>query len=78
MAAGGAKRECGAHLDANHVSARREAQLPLAGEQDVPGLMLLAVDQGVLAIGAEPSVSSWFATGAGKAVVAAGSGPPPG
>jgi hypothetical protein len=55
------------------VPARGEPQLPLAGEQHVPGLMLLPADQRVLAVGAMPSVSSGFASGAGQAVVAAGS-----
>jgi hypothetical protein len=35
--------------------------------------MLLAADQGVLAVGAEPSVGSGLASGAGEAVVAADS-----
>ena len=35
--------------------------------------MLLAADQGVLAVGAEPPVGSGLASGAGQAVVAAGS-----
>ena len=35
--------------------------------------MFLAADQGVLAVGAEPSVGSRFASGAGQVVVAAGS-----
>jgi hypothetical protein len=73
MAAGGAKRECGAHLAADHVPARRKAQLALTGEQRVPALVLLMADQGVLAVGAEPAVRSGLATGAGQAVVAAGS-----
>jgi hypothetical protein len=60
------------HVDADHVAARREPQLALAGKQHVPGLMLLLADQGVLAVGAEPPLGSGFATGAGQAVVAAG------
>ena len=72
-AAGGAKPERGAHVDTDHVPARREPQLALAGEQHVPRLMLLPADQGVLAVGAEPSVGAAFATGAGQVVVAAGS-----
>jgi hypothetical protein len=55
------------------MAARREAQLALAGEQDVPALMLLPADQGVLAVGAEPSVGSGVASGAGQVVFAAGS-----
>ena len=61
------------HVDPDYVSTRGEPHLPLAGEQHVPGLMLLPADQGVLAVGAEPPVGSWFALGAGEAVVAAGS-----
>jgi hypothetical protein len=41
-------------------------------EQHVPGLVLLMADQGVLAVGTEPSVPSGLASGAGQAVVAAG------
>jgi hypothetical protein len=37
------------------------------------GLVLLAADQGVLAVGAEAAVSSGLASGAGEVVVAAGS-----
>jgi hypothetical protein len=55
------------------VAARREPQLALAGEHHVPGFMLLPADQGVLAIGAELSVGSGLAPGAGEAVVVAGS-----
>ena len=40
------------HINAD-VPARREPQLALAGEQHVPGLVLLLADQGVLAVGAE-------------------------
>jgi hypothetical protein len=61
------------HINADDVAARREPQLPLAGEEDVPGLMFLAADQGVLAVWAEPSVGSGLASGAGQAVGAAGS-----
>jgi hypothetical protein len=35
--------------------------------------MLLKADQGVLAVGTEPSVGSGLASGAGEAVVSAGS-----
>jgi hypothetical protein len=55
------------------VTARGEPQLALAGKQHVPGLVLLAADQGVFAIGAEPSVGSTLDSGAEQAVVAAGS-----
>ena len=48
-------------------------QLALACQQDFPGFMLLATDQGVLAVGAALSIGSGFAPGAGEAVVAAGS-----
>jgi hypothetical protein len=71
-AAGGAKPERGAHINADHMSAGRQPQLALAGEQRVPGFMFLEADQGVLAIGAEPSVSSGLASGTGQVVVSAG------
>jgi hypothetical protein len=54
------------------LPARSEPELALAGEQHVPGFMLLPADQGVLAVGAEPPVGSRFTSGAGQAVVAAG------
>jgi hypothetical protein len=54
------------------MSARPEPQLALAGEQHFPDLVLLAADQGVLSVGAESSVGSGLASGAGQAVVAAG------
>ena len=60
------------HLDPDHMSTRRKPQLSLAGEQHIPGFMLLAADQGMLAVGAEPSVGSGLAPGAGQAVIAAG------
>jgi hypothetical protein len=72
IAAGGADLQRCVHLDADHVAARRRPQLALAGEQHVPGLMLLAADQGVLAVGTESSVGSGLASGAGQAVVPAG------
>ena len=58
-------RQSAVHVDADHVPARCEPHLALAGEQDVPGLVLLAADQGVLAVGAEPPVGSGLASGAG-------------
>jgi len=64
--------ERGMHVDPNYVTARREPQLSLPRQQDVPDLMLLAADQGVLAIGAEPAVGSTPASGAAQAAVAAG------
>jgi hypothetical protein len=67
------QRECRIDVDTNHVSTRREPNLTLTGEQHFPGLVLLAADQGVLAVGAEPPVGSELASGAGQAVVAAGS-----
>ena len=70
-AAGGADPQCCVHVQADHVASRREPELHLGGEQHVPGLMLLAADQGVLAIGAEPPVGAGLATGAGQAVVGA-------
>jgi hypothetical protein len=63
------------------VSARREPELTLAVEQHVPALVLLPADQRVLAVGAELSVGSGLASGAGQVVVTAGLavfGPPPG
>jgi hypothetical protein len=54
------------------MTARRQPKLSLAGEQHVPGFMLLLTDQGVLAVGAEPPVGSTLASGAGEASVAAG------
>ena len=59
------------HLDPDHMSTRRKPQLSLAGEQHIPGFMLLAADQGVLAVGAALSMGSGFAPGAGKAFVSA-------
>ena len=41
-----------------------EPQLALAGEQHLPGLVLLSADQGVLAVGAELSVGTVPASGA--------------
>ena len=72
-AAGGADFQHCVHVDADHVTARRQPHLALAGEQRVPGFMLLAADQGLLAVGAELSVSSGFASGTGQVVVSAGS-----
>jgi hypothetical protein len=71
-AAGGSDLERGGHVDPDHMPARREPQLALARQQNFPSLVLLAADQGVLAVGAEPPVGSRFASGAGQAVVAAG------
>jgi hypothetical protein len=72
VAAGGTDAQPCIHIDANHVATRREPQLTLAREQHVPRLVLLPVDQGMLAVGAEPPVGSGLASGAGQAVVAAG------
>ena len=47
------------HVDADHVAARHQPQLALAGEQHVPGLVLLAADQGVLAVGQSRPVWLW-------------------
>jgi hypothetical protein len=71
-AACGAQPEGGAHVDAEDVSGRREPQLVLAGDQHVPGLVLLATDQSVLAVRAEPSVGSGFASGTGQPFLFAG------
>jgi hypothetical protein len=69
------------HVDADHMSARREPKLALACKQHVPSFVLLPADQGVLAVGAELSIGSGLASCAGQAVIAAGPavlGPPPG
>jgi hypothetical protein len=71
-ATGGGKPERRVQIDADHVAARREPQLALAGEQHVPGFVFLAADQGVLAVGAKPSVGSWLASGAGEPFLFAG------
>jgi hypothetical protein len=71
-AAGSADLQRCVHVDAGHVAARCEPQLALAGEQHMPGFMLLSADQGVLSIGAELPVGSGLASGAGQAVVSAG------
>jgi hypothetical protein len=60
------------HVDPNYVTARGEAQLPLACEQHVPGLMLLLADQSMVTVGAALSVGSGLASGAGQAAVATG------
>jgi hypothetical protein len=44
-AAGGTKLKRGAHVDSDHMPTRREPQLALAGEQHVPGFMLVPADQ---------------------------------
>jgi hypothetical protein len=72
-AAGGSKAPRRVHVDANHVTARRGPQLALAGQQHFQGLVLVAADQGVLAVGADPSVGAGLAPGAEQPVVAAGS-----
>jgi hypothetical protein len=54
------------------MSARGEPQLTRAAEQHIPGLVLLAADQGVLVIGTESSVGSGLATGAGQVGASAG------
>jgi hypothetical protein len=69
----GCEFERGMHVDADHVAARREPQLALARQQNVPGLVLLLADQGVLAVGAEPPVGSEFPSRAGQSLIAAGS-----
>ena len=71
-AASRSKLERGMHVDANHVPARREPQLPLARKQHLPGFMLLLADQGVLAVRAEPPVGSRLSSGAGQVVFPAG------
>jgi hypothetical protein len=54
------------------VAARRQPDLPLTGEQHVPGFMLLTADQGVLAVGAALSIGSGSASGAGELFLLAG------
>jgi hypothetical protein len=73
IAAGGADLERCVHVDPNHVTTRREPQLALAAKEHVPRLMLLPADQGVLGVGTEVPVGSGLASGAGEAVLAAGS-----
>jgi hypothetical protein len=63
--------QCSSRYD--HVAARRELHLALAGEQHVPGFVLMAADQGVLAVEAERSVGSRLASGTRERVIAAGS-----
>ena len=58
VAAGNGELERTMHIDPDHVATRREPQLALAGEQRVPGFVLLPGDQGVLAVGAEAPVGS--------------------
>jgi hypothetical protein len=72
MAAGSGELERTVHIYADHVPSRRKPQLSLARQQDLPGLVLLPADQGVLAVGAEPSVGSGLASGAGQSVIATG------
>jgi len=47
----------------------------LVRQQDIPGLVLLPADQGVLSVGSEPPAGSEIASGTREAIVAAGSGP---
>jgi hypothetical protein len=60
------------HVDADHTTTWRAPELALAHQQHLPGLVLLLADQGVLPVGAEPSVGSGLAPGAGEVVVVAG------
>jgi hypothetical protein len=41
---GGGELERSMHVDADHMSARREPQLALARQQNIPGLVLLPAD----------------------------------
>jgi hypothetical protein len=68
----GSEAERRVNIDADDMPAWGEPQLALAGEEHIPSLMLLAADQGVLAVGAEPSVGSGLASGAGQSVIATG------
>ena len=72
VASGSGELECSIHVNPYHVAARGEPQLALAGEQDVPGFVLLSTDEGVLAAGAALSIGSGVASRAGQGVVAAG------
>jgi hypothetical protein len=63
------------------VAARRQPQLALAGEQHVPGFMLLPAGQGVLAVGAEAPVGPSSPRAQGRSSWPQArqySGPPPG
>jgi hypothetical protein len=71
--ASGADVQSCVHINADDVAARREPKLPLAGDQSVPGLMLLSADQGVIAVGAEAPVGSKLASRAGEIVLSASS-----
>jgi hypothetical protein len=53
------------HIDPDHLPIRREPQLPLAGKQHAPRLMLLPSDLGVLTVETEAIVRSWLAWDAG-------------
>jgi hypothetical protein len=72
VTARGREAERRVHVDADYVPARREPQLALAGAQHIPGFVFLPADQGMLAVGAEPSVCSRLTAGARQPVVAAG------
>jgi hypothetical protein len=72
MTAGSGELERSVHVDPDHMPARREPQLSLAGEQHLPAFVLLTADQGMLAVGTAPSVGSRFTSGAGQVVVATG------
>jgi hypothetical protein len=73
MAASRGELERSMHVDANDVPGRRQPELTLAGEQHIPGLVFLPTDQAVLSVGAEPSVGTGLAPGAGQTIVSAGS-----
>jgi hypothetical protein len=72
VGAGWADPKRSLHIDPDHMATRREPQLALADEQRTPRLVLLTADQGVLPVGAESSVGSGLAVGAGQVVVATG------
>jgi hypothetical protein len=71
-AAGGTDPQRCVHVNADHMAAWRQPQLPLASQQHVPGLVLLPADQGVLAVGAALSVGSGLASGTGEVALSAG------
>ena len=52
MTSGFGDVECHAQINAEHMAGCGQPQLPEAGLQDVPGLVLFVRDQGVLASGA--------------------------
>ena len=62
----------GAHVDAEHLARRRQAQLPEAGHEHVPGLVFFRCLQGMFAVGAAVPGRSYSALRAGRAVFPTG------